>query len=84
MLIYLKIVCLIGGITFIMSSTVLSAQESGREHILTDDVNRLGDRAVRDKIISDEEHTQMLCFVRDSLPEGTVQRRKDLQWNRLL
>ena len=71
MLTYLKIVCLIGGITFIMSSTSLSAQESEREHILTDDINRLGERAVRDKIISEEEHTQMLCFVRDSLPEGT-------------
>ena len=71
MLTYLKIVCLIGGITFIMSSTGLSAQESEREHILTDDINRLGERAVRDKIISEEEHTHMLCFVRDSLPEGT-------------
>ena len=52
-------------------SLIAQAQESDREQVLADDIKRLGERAVRDKIISDEEHTRMLCFVRDSLPEGT-------------
>ena len=49
----------------------LSAQETDREQVLADDINRLGERALRDRIISEEEHTLMLGFVRDSLPEGT-------------
>ena len=68
---YFKIVWLISSITIIISSTDISAQESEREQVLAEDINRLGERALRDRIISEEEHTQMLCFVRDSLPEGT-------------
>ena len=68
---YFKIVWLISSITVLISSTDISAQESDREQVLADDINRLGERALRDRVISDEEHTQMLCFVRDSLPEGT-------------
>ena len=68
---YFKIVWLISSITVLISSTDISAQESDREQVLADDINRLGERALRDRIISEEEHTQMLCFVRDSLPEGT-------------
>ena len=68
---YFKIVWLISSITILISSTDISAQESDREQVLADDINRLGERALRDRIISEEEHTQMLCFVRDSLPEGT-------------
>lgn len=49
----------------------LDAQEPGREQILADDIDRLGERAVRDRIISEKERSDMLCFVRDSLPEGT-------------
>lgn len=49
----------------------LYSQDTDREQVLAEDINRLGERAVRDRIISEEEHTQMLCFVRDSLPEGT-------------
>ena len=52
-------------------SASLYAQETDREHVLADDIDRLGERALRDRIISEEEHAQMLCFVRDSLPEGT-------------
>ena len=66
-----KIVWLISSITILISSTDISAQESDRELVLADDIYRLGERALRDKIISEEEHAQMLCFVRDSLPEGT-------------
>ena len=68
---YFKIVWLISSITIIISSTDISAQESDRELVLADDIYRLGQRALRDRIISEEEHAQMLCFVRDSLPEGT-------------
>ena len=68
---YFKIVWLISSITIIISSTDISAQESDRELVLADDIYRLGERALRDRIISEEEHAQMLCFVRDSLPEGT-------------
>ena len=68
---YFKIVWLISSITILISSTDISAQESDREQVLADDINRLGQRALRDRIISEEEHTRMLCFVRDSLPEGT-------------
>lgn len=72
---YFKIVWLISSITILVSYTDISAQESDREQLLADDINRLGQRALRDRIISEEEHTQMICFVRDSLPEGTD--RKD-------
>ena len=68
---YFKIVWLISSITVLISSTDISAQESDREQELADDIYRLGQRALRDRIISEEEHTQMLCFVKDSLPEGT-------------
>ena len=68
---YFKIVWLISSITVLISSTDISAQESDREQELADDIYRLGQRALRDRIISKEEHAQMLCFVRDSLPEGT-------------
>ena len=49
----------------------LYSQDTDREQVLAEDINRLGERALCDRIISEEEYTQMLCFVRDSLPEGT-------------
>ena len=76
---YFKIVWLISSITILISSTDISAQESDREQVLAEDINRLGERALRDRIISEEEHTQMLCFVRDSLPEGTDQKVRALE-----
>ena len=76
---YFKIVWLISSITIIISSTDISAQESDRELVLADDIYRLGQRALRDRIISEEEHAQMLCFVRDSLPEGTDQKVRALE-----
>ena len=76
---YFKIVWLISSITILISSTDISAQESDRELVLAEDINRLGERALRDRIISEEEHAQMLCFVRDSLPEGTDQKVRALE-----
>ena len=58
-------------LALMLVSLPVYAQESDREQVLADDIKRLGERALRDRVISDEEHTQMLCFVRDSLPEGT-------------
>lgn len=55
----------------IMLPVRLNSQEPDRENILTDDIRRLGERAVRDRIISEEEQKEMLSFIRDSLPEGT-------------
>ena len=48
-----------------------TAQEADREQVLADDIQNLGERAVRDMVISEEEHREMICFVKDSLPEGT-------------
>ena len=76
---YFKIVWLISSITILISSTDISAQESDREQVLADDINRLGQRALRDRIISEEEHTRMPCFVRDSLPEGTDRKVRALE-----
>lgn len=46
----------------------IDAQEPDREQVLADDINRLGERAVRDRIISDEERSEINGFIRDSLP----------------
>lgn len=62
---------LIGGMMLIMLPVGLSAQEQSREQILAEDISRLGERAVRDKIINEKEYVEMIGFVRDSLPEGT-------------
>ena len=58
-------------ILLIILPASLHAQETDREQVLADDINRLGERVFRDRIISEEEYTQMQCFIRDSLPEGT-------------
>ena len=62
---------LIIALVLIILPARLNAQEPDREKVLAEDIKRLGERALRDRIISEEEHAQMLCFVRDSLPEGT-------------
>ena len=67
----IKISCLIGGMMLFMLPVIMSAQQAGREQELLTDIDRLGERAVRDKVISKEEHMEMVSFVRDSLPEGT-------------
>lgn len=46
----------------------IDAQEPDRELVLADDISRLGERAVRDRIISDEERSEINGFIRDSLP----------------
>ena len=66
-------------LALMLVSLPVYAQESDREQVLADDIKRLGERALRDRVISDEEHTQMLCFVRDSLPEGTDRKVRALE-----
>ena len=63
--------CRLLAMILVMVPFRLHAQEPDREQVLSEDIRRLGERAVRDRVISEEEHAQMLCFVRDSLPEGT-------------
>ena len=62
---------LIGGMMFIMLPVIMNAQESSREEILMGDIERLGERAVRDNVISNKERQEILGFARDSLPEST-------------
>lgn len=67
----INIAWLAGCMMLIMSPVNLYSQEQSREQILITDIDKLGERAVRDKVISKEEHMEMVSFVRDSLPEGT-------------
>lgn len=64
----IKIMRLIGGIMLIMLPVGLEAQETDREQMLMDDIIRLGERAVRDGVISEDERRDINNFVRDSLP----------------
>ncbi len=54
-----------------MLSVGVHAQEQNREQVLMEDIVRLGERAVRDNVISEEEKMEIAGFVRDSLPEST-------------
>lgn len=63
----------ISGMMVFMLPIGLSAQDNrdtDREKELLEDIGRLGRRAVRDRVISDEEREELEAFVRDSLPEG--------------
>lgn len=70
---------LIGGMMFIMLPVIMNAQENIREATLLQDIERLGERAVRDNVISNEERQEILGFVRDSLPESTDLKVKALE-----
>ena len=62
---------LIIALVLIILPARLNAQEPDREKVLAEDIQHLGERAVRDRIISEEERSEIISFVRDSLPEGT-------------
>lgn len=62
--------CRLLAMILVMVPFRLHAQEPDREQVLSEDIRRLGERAVRDRIISEEERSEMIGFVRDSLPEG--------------
>ena len=65
----IKIMRLIGGMMLIVLPVSLEAQETDREQVLVNDITRLGERAVRDRVISEDERLDINKFVRDSLPE---------------
>lgn len=71
----ISIIRLIGSMIAILLPVGLSAQEDSteqnREQLLINDINRLGERAVRDNVISEDERKDIMGFVRDSLPEST-------------
>jgi hypothetical protein len=62
---------LITALVLIILPARLNAQEPDRENVLAEDIQRLGERAVRDMVISEEERSEIISFVRDSLPENT-------------
>ena len=68
--------CRLLAMILVMVPFRLHAQEPDREQVLSEDIRRLGERAVRDRIISEEERSEMIGFVRDSLPEGTGSRSR--------
>lgn len=67
---HINIVSVIGGMMLFILPVTVYGQEQDREQVLLDDIRRLGERAVRDKVISEDEHDRMTVFVRDSLPES--------------
>ncbi len=66
----INIMWLIGGVMLIMSPINISAQEKTREDVLLTDIQQLGERAVRDNVITEDERKDLDAFIRDSLPEG--------------
>ena len=67
----INIKCLIGGMMFIMLPIDLGAQEKSLEDILIKDIQRLGEMAVRDNVITEDRRNEIETFVRDSLPESS-------------
>lgn len=66
-------------IMLLMMPVNAGAQKHEREQVLMDDIIRLGERAVRDHVISSEENVELLDFIRDSLPEGKRLRVRTLE-----
>lgn len=64
----IKIIRLIGGIMLIVLPVSLDAQETDREQVLVNDIIRLGERASRDRVITEDERRDINNFIRDSLP----------------
>lgn len=64
---------------FILITIPISAQDQTREQVLITDIDRLGERAVRDMVISEDERKGIKGFIRDSLPESTDLKIKVLE-----
>lgn len=75
----INILWLAGCMMLIMSPVNLYSQEQSREQVLITDIERLGDRAVRDMVISEDERKGIIGFIRDSLPESTDLKIKALE-----
>jgi len=75
----INIAWLAGCMMLIMLPANLYSQVDNREQILITDIDRLGERAVRDMVISEEERKGIDGFIRDSLPESTDLKIKALE-----
>lgn len=75
----INILWLAGCMMLIMSPVNLYSQEQSREQILITDIDKLGERAVRDMVISEDERKGIIGFIRDSLPESTDLKIKALE-----
>ena len=52
-------------------NTEWEQQSPAKDTVLMNDILRLGDRAVKDNVISQKECISVMEFIRDSLPEST-------------
>lgn len=75
----INIAWLAGCMMLIMLPADLYSQVDNREQILITDIDRLGERAVRDMVISEDERKGITGFIRDSLPESTDLKIKALE-----
>lgn len=75
----INIAWLAGCMMLIMLPANLYSQVDNREQILITDIDRLGERAVRDMVISEDERKGIDGFIRDSLPESTDLKIKALE-----
>ena len=55
----------------IMMPIETRSQEQSQENILIMDIQRFGEMAVRDNVITEERRNEIESFVRDSLPESS-------------
>ena len=67
----IKITLLMGGMMLIMLPIDTRAQKQSLEDVLVMDIQRLGEMAVRDNVITEDRLNEIETFVRDSLPESS-------------
>lgn len=67
----IKITLLMGGMMLIMLPIDTRAQKQSLEDVLVMDIQRLGEMAVRDNVITEDRRNEIETFVRDSLPESS-------------
>ena len=67
----INIMLLMGGMMLIMLPINTRAQKQSLEDVLVKDIQRLGEMAVRDNVITEDRRNEIETFVRDSLPESS-------------
>ena len=67
----INIMLLMGGMMLIMLPIDTRAQKQSLEDVLVMDIQRLGEMAVRDNVITEDRRNEIETFVRDSLPESS-------------
>ena len=75
----INIMLLMGGMMFIMLPIDTRAQKQSLEDVLVMDIQRLGEMAVRDNVITEDRRNEIETFVRDSLPESSEQKVQTLK-----